>query len=253
MTISLPGSGHEVGGPLGDTYGAVLVRADGTDVEGVLAALGAIRFSGWVAPPDDGWIVAIARPGGGVVATGRRGVLEVGEVLAGRLATTVLAVRVLVDRQLAIAAWTGGEELGRYSSDPSREPGADDDVLSDPIGEEHAGAFASACGRPDAAEDLEEVLAEELDPDSVYESERLAQVLRLLGLPAWLVAAAALPRDVPTGPRARDLVRLGAGARGAEGRVRGRAADVVRRRRTPPPVIADPPRSSGLGMEPWMF
>ena len=144
MSVAIPGSGSEVGGPMGDTYGAVLVRADGTGVADVLTALSSIRFSGWIAPPDAGWIVAIARPGGGVVATGRRGVLEVGQALAEQLATTVLAVRVLVDRQLVIGAWTSGEELGRYSSDPSSEPGADEAVLSDPLGEEHAAAFAAA-------------------------------------------------------------------------------------------------------------
>lgn len=254
MTLPIPGSGTEAGGgPIGDTYGAVLVRDDGGGGDDVLAALRGLRFSGWVAPPDGGWIVAIARPGGGVVATGRRGVLEVGGALAEQLATTVLAVRVLVDRQLVIAAWSAGEELGRYSSDPSREPGADETVLTDPMGEEYAAAFAAACGEPDAAEELEEVLGEELDSDSVYESERLARVLRLLGLPAWIVASAALPRAIPTGPRVRDLVRLGAGAEGAAGRVRGRAADVVRSRRTPPPAIADPPTSAGFDIDPWLL
>ena len=252
MTIPLPESHSEVGGPIGDTYAAVLVRAD-RSFDDVLAALRGLRFSGWVAPADEGWIAAIARLGGAAVATGRRGVVELGAALAEELGTTVLAVRVLLDRQLVIVAWQAGEELGRYSSDPSREPGADDEVMSDPIGEEHAEAFATACGRPEVAEDLVEVLGEELDADSVYESERLASVLRLLGLPAWIVATAALPRDIATGPRTRDLVRLGAGAQGFAGHVLGRAADVRRRRQQPPPVIADPPRSHGVGMDPWLF
>jgi hypothetical protein len=96
------------------------------------------------------------------------------------------------------------------------------------------------------------VLAEELDPDSVIESERLARVLRLLRLPTWLVAADALPRDIPTGPDRRELTRLGAGLPGPAGRCYGAIIEVVRRRRRPPPVVADAPRGSG-GPDPWLM
>jgi hypothetical protein len=165
----------------------------------------------------------------------------------------VVVARVRLDRQLVLAAFRGPDELGRYSSDPSREPGADDEVLAEPFGVEHAEAFAEAVGRADAAEELAEVLGEELDTDSVYESERLARVLGLLGLPRWIVAAGALPRHLPTGPRTKDLVRLGAGATGAKGVVQGRAAAAARRRMPPPPAIADPPRADDLGIDPWLL
>jgi hypothetical protein len=229
----------DAAGPSGYTYGGVVVRVDGAPSgrpctrQDVLAALREVRFSGWLAPPEGGWLVAVAASGDGTVAAGRRGVVGVGEWLADRLAATVLAVRVVADRQLLLALWAGPEELGRYVSDPSYGLDSDDDTLPDPLGVEHAAAFAAACGRPDAAEELAELLTEELDPDSVIESERLAGVLRLLGLPGWLVAASSLPRDVPTGPRAADVTRLGAGRPGFPGRVRGRAADLVRRRRGP--------------------
>jgi hypothetical protein len=248
MVVPAYGASAEVGGPEGYTYAAILIRAD----DGVPAALRQIRFSGWLAPPENGWLIAIAASGGGTVAAGRRGVLGVAEWLAGRFATTVLAVRVLGDRQLLLAGWTDGEELGRYVSDPSREPGADPDILPEPLGAENGFAFAAACGRPDAAEDLEELLAEELDADSVIESERLSRVLRLLGLPTWLVAAATLPRDIPTGPSAHDLTRLGAGVPGLVGRLCGRAVNVVRKRRPPPPAVTDAPRGSS-GMDPWLL
>jgi hypothetical protein len=245
VVYPVPAGGEGKAGPAGYTYAAVLARATSGDV---LTALREIRFSGWLAPPEAGWAVAVAASGDGTVATGRRGVVGVGEWLAARLPGPVLAVRVIAERQLLLAAWTDGAELGRYVSDPSY--GLDDDTLPEPLGAEHAAAFAAACGHPEAADDLAELLADELDPDSVIESERLGRVLRLLGLPSWLVAVSSLPRDVPTGPRAAGLTRLGAGAPGFRGRVRGRVADVVRRRRPPPPAVTDAPRGGG---DPWLL
>ena len=240
----------EVGGPAGHTYAVVLIRTE--EAAAVAAVLRRLRFTGWTAPSRDGWLPVVAVPGGGTVAAGRRGVVEVGAALATALAATVLAVRVLADRQLALVAWSGTDELGRYVSDPAREPGADEDVLPDPLGVPDAGAFAAACGHPDRAGDLADILAERLDPDSEIESERLARVLRLLGLPTWLVAVATLPRELPTGPSARELTRFGAGRRGLPGWLGRRVAGVVRRRRRPPPVIADPPRG-GSGTDPWLL
>lgn len=248
----------DVGGPSGYTYACVLVRLDGgpagplrTRAE-VLAALREVRFSGWLAQPEDGWLVAVAACGDATVAAGRRGVLGVGGWLADRLAATIVAVRVVADRQLLLAAWVDREEVGRYVSDPSYGLPDEDDVLPDPLGVEYADAFAAACGHPQAGGDLAELLAEPLDPDNVIESERLGAVLRLLDLPRWLVAASALPRDVPTGPRAADMTRLGAGVPGVAGWVCGRAVDVVRRRRRPPPAIAGPPRGA-VGVDPWIL
>jgi hypothetical protein len=238
--------GESAGGQVGYTYAVVPVRATAGEV---LTGLRELRFSGWLAPPEAGWVVAVAASGAGTVASGRRGVVGVGESLAARLAGAVLAIRVVADRQLLLVVWTEGQEVGRYVSDPSY--GLDDDTLPEPLGAEHAAAFAAACGHPDAADDLAELLAEELEPDSVIESERLGGVLRLLGLPSWLVAVSSLPRDVPTGPRAAELTRLGAGTTGFGGRLRGRAAEVVRRRRPPPPAFTDAPH--GGGVDPWLL
>jgi hypothetical protein len=237
-------------GPAGYTYGAVAVRCgDGRD--GLLARLRALRFTGWVGPVEDGWVLAVAARPGGTVAAGRRGLLDVGTLVAEELGTTAVALRVLHDRQLVIAVWEGADEVGRYVSDPAH--GLDDeDVLSLPLGAEHAEAFAAALGSPAAGADLEELLAEELDHESMIESERLALVLRLLGLPRWLVASPALPRDVPGGPQARAFTRLGAGVPGVPGRLLGRAAEVTRKRRRPAPVVPDPPRAAP-GLDPWLF
>ena len=254
MVFAHYGGGAEADGPTGDSYAAVVIQVAGPPCTrgDVLGALRQIRFSGWLAQPENGWLVAVAALGDGTVAAGRRGVVGVGEWLAGRLPVTVLAVRVLADRQLVLVLWADGDEVGRYVSDPSREPGADEDILPDPLGARHAAAFAEVCGCPEAADDLAEVLAEELNPDSVIESERLARVLRLLRLPTWLVAAATLPHDIPTGPRRRDLTRLGAGVPGVLGSLCGRAAHLVRRWRPPPPVVTDAPRGSS-GIDPWIM
>lgn len=260
MMFPLGTRGGDVGGPSGYTYAGLVARMDGvpsgrpsTRPE-VLAALRELRFSGWLGQPEGAWLVAVASSGDGTVAAGRRGLVGVGEWLAARLGVTVLAIRVVADRQLLLALWTGGDEVGRYVSDPSQglDSEEDDDILPDPLGVEYAAAFAAACGHPEVADELAELLAAQLDPDSVIESERLGSVLRLLGLPRWLVAASSLPRDVPTGPRAADVTRLGAGVPGWSGWVCGRVVNIVRRRRPPPPAIVDAPRG-GAGIDPWLL
>jgi hypothetical protein len=231
-------------GPTGLSYAGILVRlaAPALERSHVLDALRQLRFSGWVGPQEQGWVVAVAERGEGVVAAGRRGVLEVAAELAARLGATLVAVRVAADRQLALAVWADGEDVGRYVSDPSHGL-RDETVLPDPLGAEHAEAFASAVGRATAGEELGELLADELASDDEIESERLGRVLRLLALPDWLVAATSLPRDVPGGPRSGEFTRLGAGVPGLAGLAAGRAVRLVRTRRRPPPVVVDPPRA----------
>jgi hypothetical protein len=253
--MSLPMSmSPEPEGPAGYTYSAVLVRVRERtqDREQVLATLRGIRFSGWVAPAEGGWLVAVCA-GEGTVAAGRRGIVGVGEVLAQTVEAAVLAVRVLDDRQLVLVAWEAGREVARYVSDPSAEPGAEEDLLSEPFGAEGADAVAAACGRSEAAEELREVLAEPLDPDEEIESERLGRVLRLLALPPWLVAAWRLPRGMPNGPARRNLLRLRVGRTGPLGWMTGHAVGPWRRWRPPPPVLLDPPRDDGGIDDPGMW
>lgn len=249
----MPAPQSEIGGPDGHSYGALLVPGDADTAAGIMEVLRGVRFTGWVAPAREGWVVVIGDPGDGVVADDRRGIVEVGALLSDRVPGSLLAGRVRHDRQLGLVAWHAGEERARYCSDPSREAGADEDVLTEPVGVEAAEVFAELWRRPDAAEELTEILSEELDPDSVYESERLGRVLRLLGLPAWIVAAGELPRSMPTGPPVSELMHLRAGATGLSGRSRDALVRPVRRRQSPPPLIPDPPTGGGTGFEEWMF
>jgi hypothetical protein len=248
MVVPAYARGAERDGPPGYTYAAILLRPQ----DGLPAALREIRFSGWLTPPENGWQIVLPASGAGTVAAGRRGVTGVAEWLAARMTGPVLALRVVLDRQLAIVVWADGEETGRYVSDPSKEPHADEDLLDEPVGTEAAYPIAAACDHPDAADDLVDLLSEELDPDSVIESERLGRLLRLLGLPTWLVATAHLPRSIPTGPSRTDLTRLGAGLPGLRGLLASHLTNVVRKRRPPPPVLTDPPRKTS-GMDPWLL
>jgi hypothetical protein len=68
-------------------------RRDRAGLEEVQTALREVRFSGWLAPPEAGWVVAVAASGAGTVASGRRGVVGWAEWLASRLAGPVLALR----------------------------------------------------------------------------------------------------------------------------------------------------------------
>jgi hypothetical protein len=249
----LPGSPAEPGGPQGHSYGAILLADHESPVPPLGDVLRDLRFSGWIAPPQPGWVMLFGDPGDGVVAAGRRGIIEVAAELALLVGGPVLAIRVRRDRQLGIVAWDEGQELGRYCSDPSIEITADRKVLAEPCGAAYAVTFARACGRAGAADELTRTLDEKLVHLSTFESERLATVLRLLDLPKWIVAVGALPRSVPTGPSAKEFDRLRWGRAGVGGRFLNWFARRWRRRHPPPPVIADPPRDLSLDVEAWMF
>lgn len=164
----------------------------------------------------------------------------------------MIAIRVVDDRQLALGLWRDGQDHTRYLSDPAYGL-VDETVLPDAVGLEETVALAEACDRADRAEELMELLADDLDHDSVLESERLRAVLELLGLPGWIVASAALPKWVPTGPPVRELTRLRVGRSGPLGLLLGVPVRWVRRRRTPPPIVADPPPMSEMPDDPWLM
>src|SRR4051812_50195127 len=71
----LPGATAD--GSTGYTYGAVAVRA-ADQRDRLLSALRAIRFSGWIAPPDDAWVLAVPARAGGAGGARPRGVPRAG-------------------------------------------------------------------------------------------------------------------------------------------------------------------------------
>ncbi|MDO8119906.1 hypothetical protein Q6346_01100 [Isoptericola sp. b490] len=225
----VPGTERE-----GLRYGGLVVHLDGVGRDAVVSALSAARFSGWVGPDQTPWLVVVAATPFGPVAGSRTGIAALADRLADRLGTLVLAVQVIDDQVLRLF-WSGPDGAGRYDSDPTVGHEDDDELSDDPEGVELLTELAAACGRPDAGEDLTDLLDERIDRDSTYESERLRAALRLLGMPTWLMASASLPRDVPGGPRRRELTRLGAGRGGVRGRVRGALVGRVRRHRRPRP------------------
>jgi hypothetical protein len=233
MSLPITGpDGPTVGG--GCTYAGIFVCAEHAGVLGYLAER---RFSGWLGPQESDWVLAVPEEVVAAVAGDGTDLLALAVGLARRLGTVTVAARVERDRVLRLDAWDGTddqdtqepEHLGSYLSDPTVDA-PDEEVYPEPVGAHHAPRYAEACGHPEVSDELTELLAEELDPESVFESERLDSVLRLLDLPRWLVAVTSLPGDVPSGPRRSELVRLGAGREGVPGRVAGAMTGVVRRR-----------------------
>lgn len=226
----------EVGGPNGLTYGLLLTRLPRPEL---LEVLGAERFSGWVGPTQDGWTVAVPQAPLGHVAARRRRLPALAELIAEQTGALTVSAVVLKDEVLRLWAGRDGSQLMDYVSDPS--VGAEDAPLeldpfgnpvgiSDgPIGAYGASALARAADRPEVADDLHELLAEQLG-ESENESERLQRTARLLGWPGWLVAVDSLPRRIPGGPDASEFVRLRAGRTGMSGIAADRAARVVRRK-----------------------
>ena len=261
MTFApIPASGGDK--PAGFSYDALLVRGERP---ALVEQLQRLRFSGWVGPQEDRWVVAVPTAKRGAVAGGGRGLDALAQELARSASTLAVALSVRVDRALALALFDADGEVARYASSQAvpglavapPPPGLDEeemvpDRLADlaalgdpvalaalagverdegPLGVEYAGRIASALGAPEAEEDLIELLGAELDDEDDIESERLMAVLDLFGLPRWVVASAALPRDVPGGPRAGEFLRLRAGRTGPGGRVRGWLGAPVRARR----------------------
>jgi hypothetical protein len=219
--------GDSIGGPAGFTYCGIFVAAERP---GVVAALGEMRFSGWVGPQEDEWVVLVPSRTHGAVAGNKRTAADVAQALSATAGGPALAALVEDDKLLLLWAYSAGVPIGAYVSDPTVARPWDDEASIEPEGAEHAPAIAAAWGAPEKADDLEEVLAEELG-ESTNESERITGILRLLAMPDWIVAAASLPKDVPGGPRAKSFTKLGAGKEGVTGAVDAAVRGIVRKKK----------------------
>jgi len=220
---------------VGLTYSALLLRTPRAPLIELLVEL---RFSGWVGPEQDGWVVAVPDEPMGHVAAHRMRIEDLAEALAARTGDAVACVLVLRDVLLRVWLAVEGRPVIDYVSDAS--VGADDEPMGlddfgnpigapeGPVGAQQAGALARAMGVPEAADDLHELLAERLG-EAESESERLHAVCRLLGWPEWLVSVTSLPRRVPLGPDSGAFTRLRVGRTGVGGRLAARGARVVRR------------------------
>lgn len=211
-------------GESGFSYSGVYVAASR---DHVLAALGELRFTGFVGPQEGDWVLSIAGNPLGKVARKKRRIADVARDLATTLETVTLAVEVDKDSRLRLWGFDGVDALPVYDSAPPEED--DDEIQIDDFGnpvmtgafvdnDDVARALLSTFRVEDDDDSLIGLLDEDLGEDT-SESERLTGILRILELPTWIVSADSLPRRVPGGPDKDEVTRLGAGKPGVQGRL----------------------------------
>lgn len=229
-------------GEAGLSYAGVYAAAER---DRVIAALGEMRFTGYIGPQEGAWVLSIAGNPLGKVAGKKRRINDVARELATTLEVVTLAVEVDKDERLRLWGFDGDAHLPVYDSQPpdDDEPGGIvlDDFGNPVMGE---GAFVdnemvavsllAAFDADDEDGKLNELLDEDLGEDT-NESERLTGILRVLGLPTWIVSSDSLPRRVPGGPDREQVLKLGAGKPG----VQGWFADALRRPARPRPKRDD--------------
>ena len=173
--------------PEGHRYAGLVVDVSDTGREALLAALSRARFSGWVGPAEGRWAVAVVDDPEGSVAGSRTGVPGLARRIADGLGTLAVGVEVDDARVLRLT-WIRPEGDGAYDSDPSvgHEEEDDDDLDDSPVGVELLDELAAACGRPEVAEDLAELLGERIDRDSTFEPSACAPPCGCSGCrPGW--------------------------------------------------------------------
>lgn len=221
----------------GVSYSGVYISADR---DHVLAGLGDMRFTGYVGPQEGDWLLAVAGNPLGKVAGDRRRIADVAHDLATALEAITLAVEVDSDTRLRIWGFDGVDTLPPYDSQP---PDDDDygglqlDDFGNPVmtgafvdNDDVAQALLTTFRVDDDDDELAELLDEDLGEDT-SESERLTRILRILGLPTWIVSSDSLPRRVPGGPDKDQVIRLGAGKPGVQGRFAAALTKPIRPKR----------------------
>lgn len=221
----------------GLTYSGVFVASDR---ERLLEELAELRFTGYVGPQEGDWVLAISGNPLGKVAGQKRRIVDVAREIAATLGVVTLAAEVERDTRLRLHAFDGDAALPPYdSAPPEEEPG---EIALDEFGmpvvaeglyvdnDDVAAALLTTFEAEDDDGALAELLNENLGED-VFESERLVAILRILGLPTWIVSSDSLPKRVPGGPDKDEVTRLGAGKPG----VKGMVADAIRKPVRPRP------------------
>jgi hypothetical protein len=226
-------------GEAGLSYAGVYTAAER---DHVIAALGEMRFTGYVGPQEGAWVLAVVGNPLAKVASKKRRVDDVARELAATLEVVTLAVEVDKDERLRLWGFDGATHLPVYDSRPPEGDGAPGGIVLDDFGNPVVGAGGFVDNEMIAvsllaafdADDEDGKLAELLDEDlgeGTNESERLTGILRVLGLPTWIVSSDSLPRRVPGGPEREQVLKLGAGKPG----VQGWFADALRRPARPRP------------------
>jgi hypothetical protein len=188
---------------MGNFYANITLRADETDA--IVQTLTSLRRRAFVAPAIGGATVVFdqAIEDGGPRDIGRL----VGE-LSRRHDCAALAVLVADDDVLWYALYRAGRLDHEYDSDPSYGS-----ARSDPPKGGNAAALGAAFGMPERAAELERVLRVRSGPEGyLFEHERHAELVRLLGLPDIAVATGYRyieAGELPDGVEESDLRRVG--------------------------------------------
>jgi len=188
---------------MGNFYANVTLRSAETD--SVVQTLTYLRRRAFVAPARNGATVVYDQ----AIEDGQSELKGLAAELSRRHACDALAVMIADDDVLWYGFYRGGRLHHEYDSNPSYDSG---DPPEPPEGGD-AGALAAAFGAGDQAARLEQVLrAPSGEDDFVFEHERHAEIVRLLGLPDIAVASGynyIAGGELPEGLAERELRRVG--------------------------------------------
>jgi hypothetical protein len=190
-------------GATGNFYSNVTLRA--ADTEAIVQTLTSLRRRAFVAPAIAGSIVVFDQA---IEDGGSRELSRFAAGLSRRHGCAALAVMIADDDVLWYALYRAGRVDHEYDSNPNYDSGPP----APPKGGNGA-SLAAAFGVPERAAELERVLRVQSGSEGyVFEHERHAELLRLLGLPEIAVATGygyIEAGELPEGLEESDLRRVG--------------------------------------------
>jgi hypothetical protein len=189
---------------VGNFYANVTLRT--TETGAVAQTLGYLRRRAFVAPPIQNSTVVYDEE---AELAGHQELGRLAAELSRRHACAALAVLIADDDVLWYALYRVGRLDHDYDSNPSYDSGA---PHAPPTGGD-ARALAAAFGVPDQAAEVERVLRAPTGENGfIFEHERHAELVRLLGLPDIAVASGyeyIEDGELPEGLEEEDLRRVG--------------------------------------------